>query len=113
MLKKALDILQVGLSAACLGKRGFQESLMYAQERQQGGRSIIEYPDVKRMLLLQVGGLGGGEVTRPSVAHAIAASQLDWYDLQALCGASTGGDVDAGMDGADKMEHKRKGAGRP
>jgi alkylation response protein AidB-like acyl-CoA dehydrogenase len=54
-----VQLRQVGLSAACLGKRGFQESLLYAQERHQGGRSIIEYPDVKRMLLLQVWSCAG------------------------------------------------------
>jgi alkylation response protein AidB-like acyl-CoA dehydrogenase len=43
----------VGLSAAALGKRGLQESLVYAAQRQQGGGQIINYHDVKRMLLLQ------------------------------------------------------------
>ena len=45
--------IEVGLGAACLGKRGFLESLAYAQEREQGGKRIIEHADVKRMLLLQ------------------------------------------------------------
>lgn len=45
--------IEVGLGAAALGKRGLQESLLYAQEREQGGARIIEYSDVKRMLLLQ------------------------------------------------------------
>ena len=45
--------IEVGLGAAALGKRGYQESLLYAQEREQGGSKIIAYPDVRRMLLLQ------------------------------------------------------------
>ena len=31
----------------------WQESLLYAQDREQGGRPIVEHDDVKRMLLLQ------------------------------------------------------------
>ena len=46
--------IEVGLSAASLGLRGFLESLVYAQHREQGGQMILEYADVKRMLLLQV-----------------------------------------------------------
>ena len=45
--------IEVGLGAACLGKRGYLESLCYAQEREQGGKPIIEHADVKRMLMLQ------------------------------------------------------------
>lgn len=52
MMMNAMRI-EVGLGAAALGKRGFQESLLYAQEREQGGSKIIDYPDVRRMLLLQ------------------------------------------------------------
>ena len=45
--------IEVGLGAACVGKRALQESLLYAQERVQGGRPIVEHADVRRMLLLQ------------------------------------------------------------
>jgi alkylation response protein AidB-like acyl-CoA dehydrogenase len=34
--------IEVGLGAACLGKRGLQESLLYAADREQGGKQIIE-----------------------------------------------------------------------
>lgn len=43
----------VGFGAAMIGYRGFQYSLAYAKERLQGGKSIVEHGDVKRMLLLQ------------------------------------------------------------
>ena len=52
--------IEVGLGAACLGKRGYLESLMYAHEREQGGCAIIEHDDVKRMLLLQKAYAEGG-----------------------------------------------------
>ena len=45
--------IEVGLGAACVGKRAYQESLQYAQEREQGGCPIIEHDDVKRMLVAQ------------------------------------------------------------
>ena len=45
--------IEVGLGAACVGKRGYLEALLYAQERVQGGKAIIEHADVKRMLLQQ------------------------------------------------------------
>ena len=52
MMMNAMRI-EVGLGAATLGKRGYLEALLYAQEREQGGKRIIEHADVKRMLLLQ------------------------------------------------------------
>ena len=52
--------IEVGLGAACLGKRGYLESLVYAREREQGGCAIIEHDDVKRMLLLQKAYAEGG-----------------------------------------------------
>ncbi|KAJ1404290.1 acyl-CoA dehydrogenase/oxidase C-terminal, partial [Ochromonadaceae sp. CCMP2298] len=52
--------IHVGLGAAFCGVRGLQESLTYAVERRQGKqegtleqRPIVEYSDVKRMLLAQ------------------------------------------------------------
>jgi len=45
--------IEVGLWAAALGKRGLNESLLYAEGREQGGKRIIEHDDVKRMLLQQ------------------------------------------------------------
>jgi len=45
--------IEVGLGAAALGKRGLNESLLYASDREQGGKRIILYDDVKRMLLQQ------------------------------------------------------------
>jgi len=52
--------IEVGLGAATLGKRGYLESLLYAQEREQGGCYILEHDDVKRMLLQQKSFAEGG-----------------------------------------------------
>ena len=35
--------IEVGLWAAALGKRGLNESLLYAEGREQGGKRIIEH----------------------------------------------------------------------
>ena len=43
--------LSVGLQGVAIAERATQAALAYARERQQMGRAIIDYPDVKRMLL--------------------------------------------------------------
>tara|TARA_R110002095_G_scaffold211100_1_gene198904 strand:- start:533 stop:2302 length:1770 start_codon:yes stop_codon:yes gene_type:complete len=49
----------VGLQGLAISERAYQQSVVFAQERTQGRRSdgsgkpIIEYPDVKRMLMMQ------------------------------------------------------------
>jgi hypothetical protein len=43
--------LAVGLSGVSIAERATQQALAYARERKQGRSTIINYPDVKRMLL--------------------------------------------------------------
>jgi acyl-CoA dehydrogenase len=43
--------LSVGLQGVAIAERATQAALAYARERRQGGHAIIDYPDVKRMLL--------------------------------------------------------------
>lgn len=43
--------LGVGIQGLGLCDRAYQQALAFAQERSQGGQAIINYPDVKRMLL--------------------------------------------------------------
>src|SRR5581483_6785579 len=43
--------LSVGLQGVAIAERATQAALAYARERKQGGQAIIDYPDVKRMLL--------------------------------------------------------------
>jgi acyl-CoA dehydrogenase len=43
--------LAVGLQGVAIAERATQQALSYARDRKQMGRAIIDYPDVKRMLL--------------------------------------------------------------
>ncbi|MGE3770011.1 MAG: acyl-CoA dehydrogenase [Bdellovibrionales bacterium] len=43
--------LGVGIQGLGLCERALQQGRAFAQERKQGGKAIIEYPDVRRMLL--------------------------------------------------------------
>ena len=43
--------LAVGLQGVAIAERASQQALSYARERKQGPSAIVEYPDVKRMLL--------------------------------------------------------------
>jgi alkylation response protein AidB-like acyl-CoA dehydrogenase len=41
----------VGVQGLGLAERAYQQALGYARERRQGGTTIVQYPDVRRMLL--------------------------------------------------------------
>jgi acyl-CoA dehydrogenase len=43
--------LAVGLQGVAIADRALQQAMSYARDRKQMGRAIIDYPDVKRMLL--------------------------------------------------------------
>jgi alkylation response protein AidB-like acyl-CoA dehydrogenase len=43
--------LAVGLQGVAIAERALQQAMNYARERKQMGHAIIDYPDVKRMLL--------------------------------------------------------------
>jgi 3-(methylthio)propanoyl-CoA dehydrogenase len=43
--------LNVGLQGVQIGERATQAAMAYARDRVQGGKAIIEHPDVRRMLL--------------------------------------------------------------
>jgi hypothetical protein len=43
--------LAVGLQGVAIAERATQQAMAYARERKQMGHAIIDYPDVKRMLL--------------------------------------------------------------
>jgi alkylation response protein AidB-like acyl-CoA dehydrogenase len=43
--------LNVGLEGVAVAEAAYQKALAYARERKQGGALIIEYPDVRRMLM--------------------------------------------------------------
>ncbi len=43
--------LAVGLQGVAIAERAAQQAMSYARDRKQSGHAIIDYPDVKRMLL--------------------------------------------------------------
>jgi alkylation response protein AidB-like acyl-CoA dehydrogenase len=43
--------LAVGLQGVAIAERALQQAMAYARDRQQSGHAIVDYPDVKRMLL--------------------------------------------------------------
>jgi len=43
--------LAVGVQGVAIAERALQQAMAYARERKQMGKAIIDYPDVKRMLL--------------------------------------------------------------
>jgi alkylation response protein AidB-like acyl-CoA dehydrogenase len=43
--------LAVGLQGVAIAERALQQAMAYARDRKQSGHAIIDYPDVKRMLL--------------------------------------------------------------
>jgi acyl-CoA dehydrogenase len=43
--------LAVGLQGVAIAERALQQAMSYARDRKQSGHAIIDYPDVKRMLL--------------------------------------------------------------
>jgi acyl-CoA dehydrogenase len=43
--------LAVGLQGVAIAERALQQAMAYARDRKQMGKAIIDYPDVKRMLL--------------------------------------------------------------
>lgn len=43
--------LAVGLQGVAIADRALQQAMAYARERKQSGHAIVDYPDVKRMLL--------------------------------------------------------------
>jgi alkylation response protein AidB-like acyl-CoA dehydrogenase len=47
--------LAVGLQGVAIAERAMQQATAYARERKQMGHTIIEYPDVKRMVLTMRG----------------------------------------------------------
>jgi len=47
--------LAVGLQGVAIAERALQQAMAYARERKQMGHAIIDYPDVKRMLLTMRG----------------------------------------------------------
>lgn len=106
--------LNVGLQGVQIAERATQQAVAYARERVQGGKPIVEHPDVRRMLmrmkaLTQAARalvyLASGQVDRAHLGDADARARLDLltplakaYGTDAGCEvASLGVQVHGGM----------------
>jgi acyl-CoA dehydrogenase len=67
--------LAVGLQGVAIAERATQQALAYARERKQGPGTIINYPDVKRMLLTMRGLTGAARAICYATAVAIDRSE--------------------------------------
>ncbi|HYD89055.1 MAG TPA: acyl-CoA dehydrogenase family protein [Vitreimonas sp.] len=67
--------LNVGMEGVGVAEAAYQKALAYARERKQGGRPIIEHPDVKRMLMTMRAKIQAGRAI--CYACAVAADSGD------------------------------------
>ncbi len=67
--------LNVGLQGVGVAEAAYQKALAYAQERKQGGRLIIEHPDIRRMLTTMRSKIQAGRAI--CYATAVAADSGD------------------------------------
>ena len=67
--------LAVGLQGVAIAERATQQALAYARDRKQGPATIINYPDVKRMLLTMRGLTGAARAICYATAIAIDRSE--------------------------------------
>ena len=63
--------INVGMQGVAVAEAAYQKALAYAQERKQGGASIVEHPDVRRMLMTMKSKIMAGRAM--CYATAIAA----------------------------------------
>ena len=75
--------VNVGLQGVAIAERAYQGAVHFARERVQGGgRRIVEYPDVRRMLMTMK-------------ASTEAARALTYFNAAAVDRAHAGGDAEA------------------
>jgi len=67
--------LAVGLQGVAIAERATQQALAYARDRKQGPSAIINYPDVKRMLLTMRGLTGAARAICYATAISIDRSE--------------------------------------
>ena len=66
--------LAVGAQGVAIAERALQQALAYARERKQMGKAIIDYPDVKRMLLTMRGLTGAARAIAYATGVALDRS---------------------------------------
>ncbi len=67
--------LNVGMQGVAIAEAAYQKALAYARERKQGGRLIVEHPDVRRMLMTMKSKIQAGRAI--CYATAVAADAGD------------------------------------
>ena len=74
--------LAVGLQGVAIAERATQQAMAYARDRKQSGHTIIDYPDVKRMLLTMRSLTGAARAICYATAAAIDRSHLAKTDAE-------------------------------
>jgi len=73
--------LSVGVQGVAIAERAAQAAKAYAAARIQGGKSIIEHADVKRMILTMESQVQAGRMMACQAAYAIDSSDKTLVDL--------------------------------
>lgn len=73
--------LNVGMEGVAVAEAAYQKALAYSRERRQGGRLIVEHPDVKRMLVTMRAKIQAGRAICYACAVAADAGDKPMEDL--------------------------------
>jgi 3-(methylthio)propanoyl-CoA dehydrogenase len=73
--------LNVGMEGVGVAEAAYQKALSYGRERRQGGKLIIEHPDVRRMLMTMRAKIQAGRVICYACAVAADAGERAREDL--------------------------------
>lgn len=73
--------LNVGMQGVAIAEAAYQKALAYACERKQGGRRIVEHPDVRRMLMTTKSKIQAGRAICYATAVAADAGDKAREDL--------------------------------
>jgi alkylation response protein AidB-like acyl-CoA dehydrogenase len=73
--------INVGMSGVGVAEAAYQKALAYARERKQGGKLIIEHPDIRRMLMTMRAKIQAGRAICYATAVAADAGDKAREDL--------------------------------
>ncbi len=90
--------LAVGLQGVAIAERALQQAMAYARERKQMGHAIIDYPDVKRMLLTMRAMTGAARAICYATGVSLDRSIRSKTDGRAQDGERTCLTADAGRE---------------
>jgi hypothetical protein len=69
--------LNVGMQGVAIAEAAYQKALAHAKERRQGGKLIVEHPDVRRMLMSMRAKIQAGRALCCAAAVAADAGERD------------------------------------